>query len=525
MAYKNIKEGADARSSILTGIKRAAKYVAPTLGPVGMTAIIECPGLDPIEADDGVTILKHLEFENRYEQLGLQKIRKAALRTSTEGGDGTASTATLTGALADAAYKALSGDSTRSDEVRSRIKEGLKETLAILSKMKRDVTKEDVVRIATVSSLDSEVAKIISDIISEIGPTGIITVEKGSQLGYTKEVVKGARFDKGLISEYFMNDREKGVCVLDNPYIALVDRKISIGAQIKSIMDAIATTGNKSILFIADDVDGIALASLIQSSKNVTIVQQDGKQATGTYEVACVRNPFTASPSRDFLKDMSALTGATVISEEAGMKLSEAGLSLLGQAEKVIITKDDTTIIGCAETPALKERILKIEADIKASTSEYSTLMLKERLSSLKGGIGVVRVGAYTDTEFASKKLKFDNAIRAAQGALQEGMLPGGGSAILAASFKVSEPIFKEALTAPFFQMCQNAGIKTPQTPDTELGMGYDFKTKKIVNMFEAGIIDSYKVTRLVLESASAIAMDVAGYEVAITHSEEEKNG
>lgn len=525
MAFKEIKKGHEARLAIKAGIDKACDAVMPTLGPIGMTALIEFPGLDPIECDDGVTILKNLEFKDHYENLGVQKLRKAAIRTSTEVGDGTATTTALTKALVEAAFKEIANDSSKIRETRERLGEGLKDIIRQLSKIKRDVAEDDIERIANISSLDSEVSKIISEIIKEIGPDGIIEVQKGSQFGYTKEVVKGARFDKGLISQYFINDQEKEQCVLDNPYIALIDRKVSLGAQIKGIMDAIKD--HKSILFIADDIDGIALASLIQASKTVTFVNAQGQQTTGLYDVACVRNPYTATPSRDFLKDMAALTGATIISEEAGIKLSEAGIQFLGRAEKVIVTKETTTIIGCKDGEALQTRILSIEKDIEATTSEFSKSMFKERLSRLKGGVGVIRVGAYTDTDFNAKKYKFDNAIASVQAAMKEGILPGGGSAL--AKIEARDPIFKDVLTAPLRQMAENAGIKDPKRVVKmvrffEDNIGMDFVNKGYCNMFDAGIIDPFKVTRLALESAVAIATSVIGYETVITLTDETKD-
>lgn len=523
MANKEISFGHEARMKIKKGIDTAARAVAPTLGAVGMTAIVEFPGLDPIECDDGVTILKNLEFKDHYENLGLQKIRKAALRTSSEGGDGTATTTILTQALVTEAFKEIANDSSKIREVRERLSAGLAETIEELTKIKRDVTEDDIEKIATISSLDPDVAKLIADIIKEVGTNGVITVEKGSKVGYSKEVVKGARFDKGLISQYFINDFEQERCVLENPYIVLIDRKVSLGDHVKMLMNSIAETGNKSVLFIADDIDGLALASLIQASKTVTVMAPNGQQKQGTYDVACVRNPYTATPSKDFLKDLAALTGATVISEEAGMRLDQADVKLCGSAEKVIITKDTCTIIGGTDSEALKERIVMLESEIATTTSDYTKLMLKERLARLTGGIGIIRVGTYTDTEFNAKKYKFENAINATQAALQEGIIAGGGIGLLEVSHKISEPMFVKSLSVPFFQMMKNAGMINyvfPQTKDAQIGI--DFKTEEIVNMFDAGIIDPFKVTRLALESATAIASSLCSIETAIVIEDED---
>lgn len=495
---KEITYGSEARAKIKAGIDKAAEAVKPTLGAVGMTAMIEFPGLDPIQADDGVTILKNIELEDRYEQMGVQTLRKAAVRTSEEGGDGTATTTVLTQALVAAAFKEIEGDSSKIREVRDRLEAGLKDTLEQLSKLKREVTENDIERIATISSLDAEVAKLIAEIIKEVGINGVVTVERGAQLGYTKEVVKGARFDSGLISPFFINDHEHRQTVLEDAYIVLVDRKISMNEQIIPLLNAIGT-GN-DILFIATDVDSVALGTLTHNATN------------GIANIACVRNPYNASPSRDFLFDMAALTGATVISEERGMKLQEAGIELCGRAEKVIITKDTTTIIGGVAGESLQARIKDLKREISEASNKYDKSNLEDRMAQLTGGIGVVRVGAYTDTEFNAKKYKFQNAINATQAALQEGIVAGGGAALM--SVKPKEKMFEEMTMAPYFQMSKNAGV-SPEF-DFEPGWGFDFKNKKFVNMFEAGIIDPFKVTRLALESATAIAMSLVGTETVI---------
>lgn len=520
---KEIRFGQEARLKVKAGIDKACDAVRPTLGAVGLTALIEFKGLDPIESDDGVTILKNLEFKDAYENMGLQMLRKGSLRTSVEGGDGTATTTVLTQALISEAFKEIANDSSKIREVKERLDSGLKEVLAELSKLKRDVTEDDIERIASISSLDPEVAKLIAEIIKEIGVNGVVTVEKGAKLGYSKEVVKGARFDKGLLSPYFITDRDSNSAVLEDCYIVLVDRKISTNEQILTLLNSIGT--GKSILFIADDVDSVALGTLSANAMN------------GIAKIACVRNPYSASRASDFLFDMAALTGATVISEQRGMKLDEATVALCGRAEKVVVTKGTTTIIGGKATEALQSRVEMIESQIEGTTSEYEKEMLEERLACLTGGIGVIRVGAYTDTEFNAKKYKFENAINATQAALQEGIIAGGGTAL--AKVKVGEVMFQKALVAPLKQMAENAGMNWYEVVDkvqndifcTDIvnkidyqnDMGYDFKNKRRCDMFYEGIIDPFKVTRLALESATAIAKSVIGFETAIVIEDEKE--
>lgn len=508
---KEISFGQVARLKIKAGIDKAADAVRPTLGVVGMSAIIEFLGLDPIECDDGVTILKNLEFKDKYEQLGLLKLRKAAIRTSVEGGDGTATTTVLTQALVTEAFKEITNDSSKIREVKERLTKGLAEVLNELSKFKREITQEDIERIATISSLDPEVAKLIAEIIKEVGVNGVITVEKGAQLGYSKEIVKGARFEKGLISPYFINDPATQSTILEDVYIVLIDRKVSTNEQILGLLNSIGT--GKDILFVADMIDSVALATLAQNAANKIA------------NIACVCNPYTGSRARDFLFDMAVLTGATVISEEMGMKLDQATVELCGRAEKVISNRENTTIIGGKPSEALQARIKSTQDEIANTTSEYTKSILEERLAQLTGGIGVIRVGAYTDTEFNAKKYKFDNAINATQAALQEGILPGGGVAL--AKLVINEPMFKNPLIAPIKQMAENAGMEWMKvmadirSESSSDNFGYDFKTKEFVSMFDAGIIDPFKVVRLALESATAIASSLVSIETAIVNEVE----
>lgn len=519
MQPKEITIGAEARTKIQAGINKAVKAVAPTLGAVGMSAVIEVPGLMPLVSDDGITILKNLHFKDPYEQIGLELIRDAALRTSREGGDGTATTTVLTGAIVNATLGDLGGDTSKCLEIKQRLNRGLDEALRELQGLKRDAS-GNIEQIATISSLDPEVAGIISSIIGQVGVHGVVTVEKGSKLGYSSEVVKGVRFDKGLISPFFVTDPERQEAVLEYPHIVLVDRKISTNEQIISILNSIGT-GNE-ILFVADDVDSVALGTLAHNAVNKIA------------KIACVRNPYTGQRAQDFLFDLAALTGATVISEQRGMKLHEATKELCGKADKVIVTRDSTTIVGGGDSEVLKARIASIEKQIEECTSEYEKRNLQDRLASLTGGIGVIRVGTYTDTDFQTKKQKFDNAIAATQAALQEGILPGGGTALARVAHVMTDPIFKKALRVPLIQQGINANMKRNHwwQPSWKKGgdnfikkidlpyVGFNFKTRKLEPLFEAGIIDPFKVTRLALESAVAIASQLVSGETVIVNEQ-----
>ena len=506
---KQISYKHDARMKIKAGIDKAAEAVKPTLGVIGLTAMIEFPGLEPIECDDGVTILKNLEFADKYENLGLSKIRTASVRTSTEGGDGTATTAVLTDELINAAFKEISNDSSKIREVRERLQGGLEEIMGQLGQVKRDVTKEEVEKIARISSLDEEVAKLMAEIIEEVGVNGVVTVEKGAQLGYSKEIVKGVRFDSGLISPYFINEPETNSTVLNDPHIILIDRVVSTNEQILGLINSIGT--GSDILIIADDGQSVALGTLAQNAANKIA------------NIACVKNPYSASRAREFLTDISCLTGATVLSEEKGMKLDEATKEVCGRAEKVVVTRDNTTLIGGKESEALKHRIKNITHEIKETTSEYDKEILNDRLAQLTGGIGVIRVGSYTDNEFNAKKYKFVNAINATQASLQEGIVPGGGVAL--AKISIEDPLFDDFLVAPLKQMAINAGMDfykvVNDVREGKEGWGYDFRSKDMVNMIGSGIIDPFKVTRLAVESAVAVASSLCAIDVAIVNEDE----
>lgn len=508
---KEIIIGHEGRLKVKVGLDKAANAVKPTLGPIGMSAIIEFHGLDPIECDDGVTILKNLKFKDPYENMGLLKLRKAAIRTSEEGGDGTATTSVLTQALVNEAFKEIANDSSKIREVKERLDNGLIEVLNELKKIKKDIDIKDIERIATISSLDPEIAKIIAEIIQEVGVSGVVTVEKGPSLGYSKEVVKGAKFNSGLLSPYFINDPKLMGTVLEDAYIVLVDRKISTNEQILNLLNSIGTGNN--ILFIADTIDSVALGTLTHNAQNKIA------------NIAGVANPYNGGRARDFLFDIAALTGATVISEEMGMKLSEADVKLCGRAEKVVVTRNSTIIIGGRPSKtspeAINDRVESIKREISETTSEYEKNALEERLAQLTGGIGVIRVGTYTDTDFNTKKYKFDNAINACQAALQEGVVAGGGKALADVSFNINEKMFKKALIAPFNQMIINAGIvDNVNLADFKTDEGINFKTKERVDMFEDGIIDPFKTLRLALESATNIASTLIDKEVFIVTEE-----
>lgn len=520
---KTILKGKEARDRVKAGVHRAAEAVAPTLGAVGMTALIEWPGLDPVLADDGITILRNLDFSDPHENMGLQLLKKGGMRSSAEGGDGTATTTVLTDSLVDRTFAEVGEDSHKIREVKQRLDLGLEDTLRHLDAMKVAVRDEDLERIAEVSSLDPEVAKLVAEAIRTVGATGAITVERGAKLGYTVETVKGMRFERGLISPYFINDPENTQTVLEDAYVVLVDRTMSLNEHVIPLLSDIGV--GKHVLFVATDVQGMALATLAKNAQ------------MGIAQIACVQNPFNATPGRDFLFDVAALTGATVVSEEKGMRMEEMKKDVCGRATKIVITRDRTTIIGGkGDTSA---RVAELEVKLGKTTSDFQKGELRDRIAALTGGIGVIRVGTYTDTEYNAKKYKFDNAIASTQSALQEGILPGGGIALATAAIMAKDPIFQVALLAPLSQMAVNAGmdplevlkVLTERQPLKRIDsnalafFGYDFRSGEVVDMEKAGIVDPHKVVRTALESAVAIAKQLVGFETAITVEKDNDDG
>lgn len=505
---KKILFGKDGSKRILKGINITTDCVAPTLGVVGKKAILDAGHLDPIFADDGAKILNMVDIEDRWEQMGNRLMRKIVNKMHHRAGSGRTTSAVLARAFANEAHKEINkGKDQR--EVVERLEKGLVLTLEILSALKREVKDEDIKRLAMTESLDEEVADIISQAILELGRTGVITVEESNKIGLSLEVTKGMRFKKGLISEDFINDREKNRCVLNNPYILITDRRIATNFQIKNILEAVVASGKTDLLVVAMDIEGEARASFAIN------------HARRAMNIACVQAPHKGQAQKDFLIDLAILTGGKVVSEEAGLMLDKAGLEVLGQANSVVVSKDETIISGGnADETILNERIGVIKTVIE-ETKEYDRKQAEERLASLTSGVGVIKVGAFTADELRLKRDKIEDAVNSTQLAMDEGIVAGGGSDLVRVAKLHTDPMFKKALLAPFKQMEKNAGMNqgfwkknTIKELQRNYDHGYDFKSKNLVDMFEKGIIDPYKVERIALETAISIASIFASLDV-----------
>ncbi len=506
---KKILFGADGSKRILKGMNITADAVAPTLGVVGKRAILDAGHLDPIFADDGAKILNMIDIEDRWEQMGNRLMRKIVNKMHHKAGSGRTTSAVLARAFANEAYKEIKkGKNQR--EIVERLENGLKKTLELLATFKREVKDEDIKRLAMTESLDEEVADTIAKAIKELGRNGVITVEEHNKIGLSLEIVKGMRFKKGLISEDFINEPEKARCVLTNPYILIADRRIATNFQIKNVLEAMVAEGKTDLLVVAMDIEGEARASFAINHQRRAM------------NIACVQAPYKGQQQKDFLIDLAVMTGGKVISEEAGLMLDKVGTEVLGKANSVIVSKDETIVSGGqADEIALNERITAIKAIIE-EVVEYDRKVAEERLAGLTSGIGVIKVGAFTIDELRLKRDKIEDSVNSTMLALDEGIVAGGGSALVKVAGMIDDPIFKKALVAPFLQMEKNAGMnqsffrKNTVKEIQQLGYskGYDFKSKKLVNMIWAGIIDPYKVERIALETAISIASIFASLDV-----------
>ncbi len=522
---KKIKYGNEARKAIKVGVDVVADAVKPTLGAVGKSVIISVGALDPIVSDDGVTVARCIELKDQFAQQGVRLMQKIGLKTNQQAGDGTSTSMVLGQAFINEAMKEIGNDGSKIRDVKERLEKGLIEVKARLKQMTQEVKDEEIADIATISSLDREVGEIIAECFKKVGRDGVITIEDSPHIGYSSEVVHGIKFNKGLNNMYFIREHDKGRTVLENPAILLADRRIAGNNQIMNIVKKLVDSGVNTMLVIALDVEGEALASLIKN------------HVSGMLNVACVQAPHSGQRQKDFFKDIEVLTGATLVSEQAGLFLDKVGLEVLGHASKVIVTMEETTIVdGSGNKDVANSHVIALKSLENNSNNESDKILLKERIASLTGGIGVIRVGAFTETELRARKFKIEDAVNATKAALEEGIVAGGGAALAKIAVHMTDPIFKKALITPLHQMAVNAGVFDKQTRLQRLlrrpktynhviqnvqrwrnnSTGYDFKRKELVDLVYQGIIDPVKVTRLALESAISIASTMITADVAM---------
>ncbi len=525
---KEIKFENEAKKLLEAGVNKLANTVKVTLGPKGRNVILDKQFGSPLITNDGVTIAREIEFKDRFENMGAQLVKEVATKTNDIAGDGTTTAILLTQALVREGIKNVAAGANPM-VIKSGIEKAVETCVDVLKKESTVIkTKEAIANVASISAGDEKIGKLISDAMDKVGNEGVITVEESKTMSTDLEVVEGMQFDKGYLSSYMVTDTEKMIASLENPYILVTDKKISNIQEILPLLEQILQQGKK-LLIIAEDVEGEALATLIVN------------KLRGTFEVVAVKAPGFGDRRKEMLQDIATLTGATVITSDLGHELKEATLDQLGTAQIVKVDKENTTIVnGAGSEKAIEDRINNIKGQIKDSDSDYDKEQLQKRLAKLAGGVAVIRVGAATEVEIKDKKLRIEDALNATRAAVEEGIVPGGGIALLSTAGKLEKLISKlkgdektgaeivrRAIEEPVRQIAINAGeegsVVCNKVLSSEKGMGYDAKNNEYVNMKDSGIVDPTKVTRSALQNAASIAAMFLTTEAAVADAEDEK--
>ncbi len=525
---KEITYGLDGRNALKAGVDKLADAVKVTLGPKGRNVVLEKKFGAPTITKDGVTVAKEIELENRLENVGAQMVREVASKTSDVAGDGTTTATVLAQSIIAEGIKNVTAGANPMS-----IKRGIDAATAVivenLKKQKKDVGSdfEKVTQVATISAnQDLEIGQKIAEAMEKVGKDGVITVEDSKTAETYLELVEGMQFDRGYLSPYFVTNSDSMDAEMEDPYILIHDKKISNMKDLLPILEKVVQTG-KSVLIIAEDIEGEALATLVVN------------KLRGTFRVLAVKAPGFGDRRKAMLEDISVLTGATVISEEQGYKLENATLEYLGTCKRVVSDKDNTTIVaGAGKTENIKARINEIKVQIEKTTSDYDREKLQERLAKLSGGVAVIYAGASTEVEMKEKKARIEDALHATRAAVEEGIVPGGGVALLRTvsaldKLKVSDNqqvgvnIMRRALEEPIRQIANNAGaepsIVVQKVREEKGDFGFDARKNEYVNMFEAGIIDPTKVARVAVENAASIAGLMLTTEAAVTEIPEKE--
>ena len=517
---KMIQFGEEARRAMQSGVDKLANTVKVTLGPKGRNVILDKKFGSPLITNDGVSIAREIELEDPYENMGAQLVKEVATKTNDVAGDGTTTATLLAQAIIREGLKNVTAGANPI-LIRNGIKKAVDVAVEEIKNISKPVAgKEDIARVAAISAADEEIGTLISEAMEKVGNEGVITVEESKSMGTELDVVEGMQFDRGYVSPYMATDTEKMEALLDNPLILITDKKITNIQEILPILEQIVQNGRK-LLIIAEDVEGEAMATLVVN------------KLRGTFNCVAVKAPGFGDRRKEMLQDIAVLTGGEVISEELGRDLKEVTLDMLGQAESVKVTKENTTIVnGKGEKSLIKERINQIKTQIEETSSEFDKEKLQERLAKLSGGVAVIKVGAATETELKERKLRIEDALAATKAAVEEGIVPGGGTAYVNAINKVAEltsevddtqvgiNIIVKALEEPMRQIAINAGLEgsviIEKVKYSEAGIGYDALNDKYVNMLQAGIVDPTKVTRSALQNAASVASTFLTTEAAV---------
>lgn len=510
MAAKEIIYGVKAREKILTGVNKLANAVKVTLGPKGREVVLERSFGSPLITKDGVTVAKEIELEDKFENMGAQMVKEVASKTNDVAGDGTTTATLLAQAIFEEGVKLVAAG-INPMALKRGIDKAVEVVVKELEKIARPCkSRQEIAQVAAISANnDQTIGNLIADAMDKVGKEGVITVEESKGLETYLEVVEGMQFDRGYISPYFITDAEKMECVLEDPYILVYDKKISAMKDLLPLLEQVARSG-KPILIIAEDVEGEALATLVVN------------KLRGVLQCCAVKAPGFGERRKAMLQDIAILTGGTFVSEELGMKLENVQLKELGRARRVVVSKENTTIIdGAGKKEDIEARIKQIRAQIEETTSDYDREKLQERLAKLVGGVAVIYVGAATETEMKEKKNRVEDALNATKAAVEEGIVPGGGTAYIRCLPALEQlkldgeeqhgvEIIKKALEAPLRQIAFNAGyegsIIVEKVKAEKDGVGFDAEAGQIRDLIEAGIIDPKKVTRCALQNAASVA-------------------
>ena len=508
---KEIKYGAEARAALESGVNKLADTVRVTLGPKGRNVVLDKQYGAPLITNDGVTIAKEIELADAFENMGAQLIKEVAAKTNDVAGDGTTTATVLAQAMVHEGMKNLAAGANPI-VLRKGMKKATDAAVEAIREMSQKVSgKEQIARVATVSSGDETVGQLVADAMEKVTGDGVITIEESKTMQTELDLVEGMQFDRGYISAYMATDTEKMEAVLDDPCILITDKKISNIQEILPLLEQIVQSGRK-LLIIAEDIEGEALTTLIVNKMR------------GTFQVVGVKAPGYGDRRKEMLQDIAILTGGQVISDEVGIELKDATLEMLGHAKSVKVQKESTVIVdGLGDKDAIKARIAQLKAQIEETKSEFDREKLQERLAKLAGGVAVIRVGAATETEMKEAKLRMEDALNATRAAVEEGIIAGGGSAYIHAAKKVAEKvadlegdektgakIILKALEAPLFHIAANAGLEgsviVNKVRESAVGTGFDAYNETYVDMVQAGILDPAKVTRSALQNATSVA-------------------
>ncbi|HHU62852.1 MAG TPA: chaperonin GroEL [Clostridiales bacterium] len=517
---KQIKYGEDARRALEKGVNALADTVKVTLGPKGRNVVLDKKYGTPVITNDGVTIAKEIELEDPFENMGAQLVKEVATKTNDVAGDGTTTATLLAQAIIREGLKNVAAGANP-----MMLKKGIEKATEAAVQQLKEISKpieskEAIAQVASISADDTTIGELISDAMEKVGKDGVITVEESKTMATQLNVVEGMQFDRGYISPYMVTDTEKMEAVLEEPYILITDKKISNVQEILPVLEQIVQQG-KNLLIIAEEVEGEALATLVVN------------KLRGTFTCVAVKAPGFGDRRKAMLQDIAILTGGQVVSEELGLDLKEVRIDQLGRAKQVKVDKDNTTIVdGAGDPDAIKDRVASIKAQIEETTSDFDREKLQERLAKLAGGVAVIEVGAATETELKEKKDRIEDALAATRAAVEEGIVPGGGTALVSAIAKVSEidaegdvktgvDIVKKALEEPMRQIAANAGLEgsivVQKVMDSEPGIGFDALKQEYVDMIASGIVDPTKVTRSAIQNAASIASMVLTTERLVT--------